>query len=121
MRPKNKEMLKMSDTTIANEILRQLGGNKFTVMTGSKNYLADKNSLRMKLTKNISRATHLKITLNGKDLYDLEFTRVIPDRLNHKTYTWTPGSTEEVKVFNDIYCDQLQNIFTSITGMYTHL
>ena len=58
---------------VAKTILNQLGGNKFVVMTGSKNFLAGENFLRMNLTKNLAKAKWLKITLNGKDLYDMDF------------------------------------------------
>lgn len=43
--------------SVAETILQQLGGQRFTAMTGSKNYLADGNSLRMTLAKNPARQT----------------------------------------------------------------
>ena len=36
---------------VAQTILQQLGGNKFVVMTGSKNFIAGENFLRMNLKK----------------------------------------------------------------------
>lgn len=50
--------------SVAETILQQLGGHRFTVMTGSKNYIADGNSLRMTLAKNHSKANRLTITLD---------------------------------------------------------
>lgn len=41
---------------VADIILNQLGGNKFVVMTGSKNFVSDGNTLRMNLAKNCSKA-----------------------------------------------------------------
>ena len=37
---------------VAQTIFEQLGGNKFVAMTGSKNFVASENFLRMNLTKN---------------------------------------------------------------------
>ena len=50
--------------SVAETILQQLGGHRFTVMTGSKNYIADGNSLRMTLAKTHSKANRLTITLD---------------------------------------------------------
>lgn len=95
---------------VAQTILQQLGGNRFTVMTGSKNYVAGNNSLTMKLTRNKAGAKWLTITLNGSDLYDLCFKKIN-----------RAGDIIIVQERNDIYFDQLQEIFTEVTGLYTTL
>ena len=109
---------------IATTILDQLGGNRFMYMTGAKNLLATGNGLRFKIGRNASKANTVEITLNSLDLYDIRFFKYIPAKLvtNHKTYTaeWKPEKNETVKEFNDIYFDQLQELFTEVTGMYTH-
>ena len=102
-------------------ILNQLGGSKFTAMTGSKNFVALENGVRMTLTRNISGANRLEIVLNGLDLYDVKFYKYTPHRLNKKTFVFTDEKVKEIANFYDIYCDQLQSIFTSVTGMVTHL
>lgn len=110
-------------------IVEQIGGNKFLVMTGSKfqYYGHDKLGyvyLMIKLTKNQSKAQYLKIQLNGLDLYDLTFSRIkktltpLAKELGVKVYD------EEViivKEYKDVYADMLQDIFTSVTGLYTTL
>jgi len=111
------------------DILQQIGGNKFLVMTGSKvkYYGYDNNGyvyLMFKLTKNQSKAQFLKIQLNGKDLYNMEFTRI--KKTLNKEYSALgikiyDEAIEIIKTYEDIYCDQLQEIFTDITGMYTRL
>ena len=111
--------------TVAQTILNQLGGNKFIAMTGSKNFTSDGNTLNMTLTGNRSGANHLKITLNGLDTYDMEFikytkARVKIDKAN-KAVNYTPDKLITVKSLDGIYCDQLQDIFTSVTGLETHL
>ena len=95
---------------VANEILAHLGGSKFVVMTGSKNFAGDDNSLRMNLTRNKVSARFLKITLNSMDTYDLEF------------FGMSRKGDKLVKATRDgIYCDQLQAVFTEVTGLYTSL
>lgn len=110
-------------------IAEQIGGNKFLVMTGSKvkYYGYDKNGyvyLMIQLSKNQSKAQFLKIQLNGKDLYNMEFLRV--KKTLNKEYSAIgikiyDETIETIKIYEDVYCDQLQEIFTDITGMYTRL
>ena len=96
--------------TIASQILQQLGGNKFIVMTGSKNFIGSEKGLTFKVgsgTKN--KTTHVDIKLNGLDLYDVRFLKC---------------SVKGVKVIsehNDIYFDMLRSLFTEQTGFYTNL
>lgn len=102
-------------------ILDQLGGNKFVVMTGSKNFVADGNTLRMTLAKNASKANRLYITLGSDDLYTMHFFRFTAGRFNSKTCSFTDDKITEVKTYEGVYCDQLQELFTKVTGMYTSL
>lgn len=106
---------------IAETILQQLGGNKFLAMTGAHHLVADGATLRMQLPKNSSKANRLYITLNGSDLYDMRFFKYTPARLNRTTYEFSKEKIQEVETINDVYCDMLQDIFTRVTGMYTHL
>ena len=94
---------------VANTILQQLGGNKFTVMTGSKNYRGDDKSLTMNLTRNKLSAKFLTITLEGDDTYTMLFQSMRKFEIKTKA---------EIK---GVYCDMLQAIFTEQTGLYTHL
>lgn len=106
---------------IARTILEQLGGNKFLAMTGAKNLIADGNTLSMTLPKNMSKANRLSITLEGDDTYTVRFYRFTAARFNPKTLTFSEDKTQEVKTSRGIYWDMLQDLFTSVTGMYTHL
>ena len=94
---------------VAQTILTQLGGNRFITMTGSKQFIAGENFLRMRLSRNKSGANMLKINLNSLDTYDLEFIKV------------TKNDFKIVKTIHDVYNDMLQEIFTSETGLYTKL
>jgi len=95
---------------IAQEIFRQLGGNRFAVMTGSKNFAFDGAALQMQLAKNKSTARYLKITLELDDTYTLTFSRM--DR-NYNVIN--------VATFDHVYADMLQDVFTNYTGLYTSL
>ena len=102
----------MADLTVARTILAQLGGNRFRAMTGSTDFVGSDNSLAFRVrgrTKN--RINKCRVTLNGKDLYDIEFYRYSPTR----------GTLTEVASVADIYNDQLQDVFTQYTGLDTHL
>lgn len=102
-------------------ILNQLGGNKFIAMTGSKNFVADGNTLRMALAKNGSKANRLYITLEADDTYTMHFFRYTAPRFNSRTYSFTDEKITEVKTIKGVFCDQLQELFTKVTGMYTSL
>ena len=99
----------MSNQEIAATILKQLGGNKFIVMTGAKNFAYGESNLTFKIGRNSGKCNHIRVTLNSMDTYKMEFIAV-------------RGTTiKTVKEFNDVYCGQLQELFTEVTGMYTHL
>ena len=110
---------------IAETILQQLGGHRFIVMTGAKNFIALQNGLRFTIGRNASKANRVEITLNGLDLYDIKFIKHTPYsmRIDHKrmTVTETQEKTVVVREFNDIFFDQLQELFTETTGLYTRL
>ena len=96
---------------IAQTILEQLGGRRFLVMTGAKKLIAHENGLSMRLPGNMckQRINYLKIVLDPSDTYTMEFGRV-----------W--GMTYKIiETISDVYCDMLQDIFTSKTGMETNL
>ena len=109
---------------LAQTILQQMGGNKFLVMTGCKDLVwDDKNStLRMSIPRNGSKANRLWVTYNwGSDTYTVRFFRYTAPRLNSKTYEWSDEKITEVAEFKEIYFDQLQELFTEVTKMYTRL
>ena len=99
-----------TDMTVAKTILEQLGGNKFRVMTGAKHFGATEDSLSMRIGRNKTSSNYLKITLNMMDLYDVRFSRVSPK-----------GGERSVTEYNNIFNDQLVEVFEKHTGMYTKL
>ncbi len=101
----------------ANIILRQLGGNKFIAMTGARNFVALKDGIKFHIGRNNSKANVVEITLNGKDLYDMQFVRQIKPTMHNKFM----GERHPIMAYNDCYCEQLQTIFKQETGLNTHL
>ena len=98
--------------TIAKTILQQLGGNKFVVMTGSKNFMSNADSLRMDLTRNKASVNRLKISLMPSDTYTMEFYRMAKSKGEYKI--------TRQQIIDDVYCDMLQDVFTAVTGLHTH-
>ena len=96
--------------SVAKEILNQLGGYKFRVMTGAKNFMGFSEGLVMKIGRNSSNSNYLKITLNSMDLYDMEFAKV--SRM---------GEKKSITEYNNVYNDSMVEVFEKHTGMYTKL
>ena len=95
---------------VANTILAQLGGRRFIAMTGSSNFLGDTKSLTFKVGRNAYKVTHVRITLNVADLYDIEWLNVRAGKIK-----------QAAQSSFGIYADMLQAEFTRVTGMATHL
>ena len=59
---------------IAKTILQQIGGKRFTAMTGSRDFIDMGNGLRMSLARNKTSANRLDIIYDeGADLYNMRF------------------------------------------------
>jgi len=100
----------MSNLIVAETILKQLGGNKFRMMTGAKNLGGTENSLSMRIGRNSSNSNYLKITLNSMDTYDVKFSK-LTRKFEEKSIT----------EYNGVYNDSLVEVFERHTGMYTKL
>ena len=96
---------------VATEILKQLGGNKFLAMTGSKNFVFDEKnaSLSMHLTTNKAKAKYLHIELKGNDTYTMTFR-------GKKGFEFPV-----VAEYSNVYSDKMQTVFKSVTGLDTSL
>ena len=92
------------------ETLKQLGGNRFIMMTGAKHFGVGPNGMSFKIGKNSKRVNHVTIDYDrGRDLYNMKFDWVTIKGIKTK------------KKLKGIYADQLQDMFTRYTGMYTSL
>ena len=98
-----------TNKSVAVEILKQLGGNRFIAMTGAKHLACDNNSMSCKIMRNSMKVTHIKITLNSKYTYDMKF------------YSIRGASFKVKSEANGVYNDMLQATFTRHTGLNTSL
>lgn len=99
----------MSKNLVAQTILAQLGNGMFRLMTGAKNFMSDGNSLIFSLPQR--KINKVRITLNGQDLYDIEYSKFSPSKR-----TVTP-----VLRHYNIGADQLRAMFKQATGLDTSL
>lgn len=95
----------MSDPTVSNLILRQLGGNAFLAMTGARDLTYDDRSLTMRLPK-ARGVRYVRIQLNDRDLYDL---------------TGLNGDGDARSVRHDVPVENLRRAFEDATGLRTSL
>jgi hypothetical protein len=93
---------------IANEILRQLGGQRFLVMTGARNLLsfdtldATRKWPGLQVQFPHGKAKYMRIALAPSDTYTIQFmTR----------------SGRVTKEYDDIYVDVLQRVVSDYTGL----
>ena len=90
------------------EILKQLGGNRFIMMTGAKHFGVGKEGLSFKIGRNSKQVNHIKIDYDrGRDLYNMKFDWVTKRGIKNK------------KTVKGVYADQLQRVFSMHTGMAT--
>lgn len=99
----------MAQLTVAKTILEQLGGNRFIAMTGACNLSGTETSLNFKIGRNPKNVTHIRVLLNGLDLYNVTFYRVRGTNIH------------VLHELENVYAEDLQGLFTEITGLNTHL
>lgn len=104
---------------VAETIIEQLGGAQFAIMTGVKaySYGTTPEGLPALFVKFRSRMqggiNHLTVALNGLDLYDLTYQRVLGPR---QAFAASVVATQE-----NVYADKLRAMFTAATGYETSL
>jgi len=98
----------MSNLTVANTIFSQLGGHKFSAMTGAKHFVGGEDFLQfaIPLTNKINRVS---ITLTPLDTYTVKFMYV------------RGMSVVDRAIIDDVYCTDLLDVFEYHTGLATKL
>lgn len=104
-----REELQSLNENVASTILKQLGGNKFLAMTGARKLVGGENSLSFLIPKVKGGINFVKITLNNKDLYDIDFGN------------FRGASYVVKKTVDDVFAEDLRYVFTRKTGLYTSL
>jgi hypothetical protein len=92
---------------VGNIIFQQLGGQRFIGMTGANNFVHGTKSLTFRIPNRSINMVEIK--LNGTDQYDVTY------------YRYARLVAKPVKVETDIDAEMLQERFTEVTGLDTHL
>lgn len=107
----------MADLQVAKTILAQLGGRRFTVMTGAKDFLgseAEKN-LSFRLPSRFAKngINKVIITLDWTDTYTVEAMKITKGRNGYRATT--------IEKRDSVYVEDLQKVFMALTGLDTKL
>lgn len=97
---------------LANTIIGQLGGQDFIDLTGATGFQyieKCRGALGMQIKTKIGRPTHVLITLNKGDLYNVMYLRRVGDDVITIGYS------------TDLYWQQLRQNFEDNTGLITTL
>ena len=104
----------MTEQGIAQTIFAQLGGRRFIAMTGARNLIGGENYLMFSLPKGFAKEgiNKIRITLDWTDTYIFEALKVFPGpELKFDT----------IQKLDYVYAVDLEDIFTKVTGLDTHL
>jgi hypothetical protein len=96
---------------VANEIIRQLGGSRFRVLTGAKDMFAHADGVSFKIPGNMTKdhINYVRVVLDPSDTYTVKFGRICG-----RTFGY-------VSEHSMVYNDGLQQLFTAQTGLETQL
>jgi hypothetical protein len=95
----------VTDLTVSQTILAQLGGESFVVTSGATGLVAGPDSLAFKLSRNPKRVTHVRVTVTHDGLYDMTF------------FTIGKGP----RSYDGIHREMLQEVFGANTGLVSAL
>jgi hypothetical protein len=114
---------------ITGTILEQLGGVQFLTMTGAKNLssLVEHEDILGGLSFTIGPCGGFNSTginkvfifLNANDTYTMAFNKVRKGFVRNGKYY--QGKTTEVRKIEQVYCDQLKDLFEETTGLLVSL
>ena len=98
-------------TAVASIIFEQLGGRMFAAMTGATKFVSGPNMIAFSLPSGFAQhgINRVMVTWNGRDLYDVEFLKV------------RGANVTVVSGVQDIYADQLREVFKATTGLDVRL
>lgn len=94
----------------AEAILEYLGGKVFREMTGAKNVVGDDNSLRFTLPSSPKNIKHVMVLLTPFDTFTMTFWKAVEG----------DAAPEIAAKYDDVSREDLQNLFTEATGLFTH-
>lgn len=96
---------------VANTILNQIGGRRFIMMTGAKDFVAGECGITFRIPGRSARngINKVRIVLMPDDTYEMQFIKYA-NMLDKRVATTT-----------GVYCDMLEDIFEANTGLYTSM
>lgn len=95
---------------VAQTILEQLGGNRFSAMAGAKNLVGGNDMLQFSIGRGAhGGANKVRITLDASDTYTVE------------TFKIRGLDVKPIGRVSMVYADQLRSVFTNLTGFETSL
>ncbi len=100
-----------TDMTVPETILRQLGGSRFSTMTGAKGFCGDEDHLSFRLPSRMTRgrASGMRIVLEPDDTYRMETFRIVKFEVR------------TLDVRRGVHVEQLRGTFTDMSGLDTSL
>lgn len=109
---------------VASIIYRQIGGNRFKMMTGSHTFVCGKEEkgqcfISMSLSENKLNADFLKIRLEYNDTYTMIFQKI--DMVILEDGQPKDCVINSVREIDHVYCDMLEDVFEHETGLYTRI
>ncbi len=100
-----------TDLTVANTILGQLGGARFTTMTGARDFVAAPYALHFSIPRAKRGINKVRVMLSADDTYVVTFFK-------YARHTWT---CTEIHAVSGVFADNLQAVFTDVTGLFARL
>ena len=95
----------MTDLTVPQTILAQLGGESFVMTSGATGLVGGADSLTIKLGRNLKRVTHVRVTVTDEGLYNMTF--------------FTVGKGPQS--YDGIHPEMLQEVFGANVGLSSAL
>jgi len=105
--PRRRSSTRNPAPQVAQEIMRQLGGNAFVKMTGARHIFGGENNLSFKLPSNFAKngINYVAIQLTGRDDYDISFKKIRGMKVT------------DIADVTGIYADQLREVISEKTGL----
>lgn len=108
--------------SVANEIIHQLGGNKFIVMTGAKDFVELPYGIQFRIGSTYNTKINMvRVFLNTDDTYGMQFIHYVKEYLNSTTGFYRPSQEKVINNYEHVYNNNLQEVFKLATGMDTRL
>jgi hypothetical protein len=103
----------MTDMTGPATILERLGGDRFITVTGSTNFVGSRNNLSFRLLPNKRNLRFIHIKLTPRDIYTVTPMDVF------YTVTLLDSKGVVVETHKNVHGENLCDLFTAVTGIYT--